>query len=72
MNRCSEDIEAIDQLFPLMASLFLDFSFTILGSFILAGVVTPILFVFIIIIMIVFFFAMRKFLRTSTEMRRLS
>lgn len=72
VNRCSEDIEMIDQRFPLMFGMCLDFAFLIMGSFIIAGIVTPFVIVIILINFIIFFWAMKKFLRTSTELRRLS
>ena len=55
-----------------MFGLFLDFAFIIIGSFILAGIVTPLVLVLIAINCVIFFWVMKKFLRTSTELRRLS
>ena len=72
INRCTDDVEITDYDMPMILVEFLNYSFMMLGSFVLSGLSTPI----ILVIMLPVFFLLgkylEKYLRTSTELRRLS
>ena len=71
INLFSQDIEVLDQALPTVVSGFLECFFTIVGSIIFACVVTPILIVFVLVLIIILGFILKKFLKTSIELRRL-
>ncbi len=65
-------MEVIDQSFPLMFGNTVEIGFFIMSSFILAGIVEPLVFVIIFFDLLLFWVALKKYLKASTELRRLS
>ena len=72
INRCTDDIEIADFNMPITLIEVLTYTFSLLGSFIVAGISTPIILVIMLPVMFFLGKYLEKYLRTSTELRRLS
>lgn len=72
INRCSEDMEVMDQTFPIMFGNTVEIGSVIVCSFLFAIIVEPFVFIIIMIDVCLFKIALKKYLRSSTELRRLT
>jgi ABC-type multidrug transport system fused ATPase/permease subunit len=72
LNRGTNDMEVADKDFPLRFNGFLDLLFEILASILIAVIVTPYVLIIIVIDTAIFYFNMKKYVKTSTELRRLT
>lgn len=72
INRCTNDVEVIDDQIPLYSSFFFTSFFTFLGSFILASVISPILIVFVVIGFLLFTRSCKRYVKTSVDITRIS
>ena len=71
INRCTNDVEITDFKMPRKLMQFTNYTFVMLGSFILTGISTPFFLVVLLPVMFLLGKYVEKFLRTSTELRRL-
>ena len=71
INRCTNDVEITDFKMPRKLMQFTNYTFVMLGSFILTGISTPFILVVMLPVMILLGKYVEKFLRTSIELRRL-
>jgi ABC-type multidrug transport system fused ATPase/permease subunit len=72
LNRGTNDMEVADKDFPMRFNGFLDFLFDILATIIISVVVTPYVLIIIVIDTFIFYRNMKKYVKTSTELRRLT
>jgi ABC-type multidrug transport system fused ATPase/permease subunit len=72
LNRGTNDMEEADKNFPLRFDGFLELLFQIVSSIMLAVIVSPYVLVIIIFDGVIFYFNMKKYVKTSTELRRLA
>jgi len=72
MNRCSGDIENTDLVIPLMLNMFVTTLFMLIGAIVLASSILPLLVLILIAPCILFIHSTRRYLRTSTELRRVN
>ena len=72
MNRCNDDVYQVDFVVPSSISFFLE-SFAIFAvAVIIVIAALPVLAVVVVVFGILLFFAMRKYMRTAVELRRLT
>ena len=72
MNRCNDDVYQVDFVIPSVISFFLE-SFSIFSvAVIIVVAVLPVLGIIVLVFGFILFFAMRKYMRTAVELRRLT
>ena len=71
INRCTDDLEATDYRLPALFSRVLNYIFTISGTLLLAILVSPLVLIVVGIDLFLFNISFRKYIRTTTELRRL-
>lgn len=71
INRITSDVDKIDFLIPLKSCIFLNVSFTFMGSLILAVVVSPPVIILIIISFVIIIKNFVKYLKVGIELERL-
>ena len=72
MNRCNDDVYQTDFMVPLNLSFFLESLASFLVGVILVVLVLPYLLSLVLVFGVLLFFAMRKYMRTAVELRRLT
>lgn len=71
MARCTKDVNTMDFEIPTSKSVFLDYAFTFFGTFLLGVLSVPYILILFVFIVLVVWKWVKKFLKTSTEVKRL-
>lgn len=71
LNRCTTDIKLIDSRFPYLYSAFLGAFITLIVVLIFTSIISPIVIVIIVVNLAIVSFSFRRFLMTTTELKRL-
>jgi ABC-type branched-subunit amino acid transport system ATPase component len=71
LNRVSSDVYAVDESLPSSLQSFVSTLFSVLGSFTVTGLVTPIFLAAILPVMLLYLLLQRYFTRSSRELQRL-
>lgn len=72
INRCTNDVDQLDFVIPLMNSYFLNMIFSYIGSLILAAIVSPIIIVFVILGILVISKSYVKYFRVAVDVKRIA
>lgn len=71
INRCTSDVDQLDFNIPWMMSFFLNTGFNFAGAMILTAIGSPLVLIFIVIALIILSRSFGKYMRTTTELKRL-
>jgi ABC-type multidrug transport system fused ATPase/permease subunit len=71
MNRYVKDVGEIDFRLPFMLSYFLSAFFTFLGTLILLGIISPLHFILIIVVLVLNILTIKDFIKVNTELERM-
>lgn len=71
INRCSNDVDQLDFIIPMMNSFFLNMIFSYIGSLVLAAIVSPIIILFVALGLLVISKSLVRYFKTAADVKKI-